>query len=66
MALTECERRILILNADGLSDYRIAKKLKMEPPNVTRSRNNALKKLAVARADLEFVDGLKFKRHRSQ
>lgn len=38
MALTERERKILQLKADGLSDYRIARKLKMETPNVTRSR----------------------------
>jgi len=51
-----------MFHAEGLSDYGIAKKLKMEPPNVTRSRKNALKKLAVARADLEFVNALKIKR----
>jgi DNA-binding NarL/FixJ family response regulator len=59
MALTERERQILLLHAEGLSDYRIAKKLKIETPNVTRSRRNALKKLSCARSDLEFVEGLK-------
>jgi DNA-binding NarL/FixJ family response regulator len=58
MALTERERQILRLRAEGLSDYRIARKLKMETPNVTRSRKNALKKLEYARADLEFADML--------
>ena len=59
MALTEREKAILRLKADGISDYSIARKLKMETPNVTRSRKNALKKLEHERADLEFVDRLK-------
>jgi DNA-binding NarL/FixJ family response regulator len=62
MALTECERKILRLHAEGLSDYRIAKKLNMEMPNVKRSRKNALKKLEHAKADLEYFDWLKSKR----
>ncbi|MCW4029471.1 MAG: LuxR C-terminal-related transcriptional regulator [Candidatus Bathyarchaeota archaeon] len=62
MALTEREKAILRLNVDGLSDYRIARKLKVETPNVTRSRKNALKKLERAKADLDFVDKLKSKR----
>ena len=53
---------ILRLKASGMSDYRIARKLKMETPNVTRWRKNALKKLEHAKADLEFVDGLKSQR----
>ena len=61
MALTDRERQILRLHAEGLTDYRIARKLKMETPNVTRSRKNALKKLDNARADLEFIDELKSK-----
>ena len=48
MALTERERQILRLHAEGLSDYRIAHKLKMEMPNVKRSRKNALKKIELA------------------
>ena len=56
--LTEREKAILRLKAEGVSDYRIARKLKMETPNVTRSRKNALKKLERARVDLEFVAGL--------
>jgi transcriptional regulator len=59
MALTERERQILRLHSEGLNDYRIAKKLKMETPNVTRSRKNALKKIERARADLEFINALK-------
>lgn len=61
MALTERERKILQLNAQGLSDYQIAKKLNIETPNVYRARKTALKKLDRARADLSFVDGLKHK-----
>lgn len=60
MALTERERKILQLYAEGFSDYRIAKKLKMETPNVTRSRKNAFKKIEYAKADLEYVNKLKF------
>ena len=58
MALTERERQILRLHAKGLSDYRIAHELKMEMPNVKRSRKNAIKKLERAKADIEFVEGL--------
>lgn len=61
MALTERERLILRLHSEGLSDYKIAHKLKVETPNVTRSRKNALKKLDHAKADLEFVNGLKYR-----
>jgi transcriptional regulator len=61
MALTEREKAILRLKADGVSDYRIARKLKMETPNVTRSRKNALKKIEQAKADLEFANRLKLK-----
>ena len=57
--MTERERQILRLKADGMSDYRIARKLKMETPNVTRSRKNAIRKLERARTDLEFIDELK-------
>ena len=58
MALTERERQILRLHAKGLSDYRIAHELKMEMPNVKRSRKNAKKKIEFAKADLKFVDEL--------
>lgn len=60
MALTEREKAILRLKADGVSDYGIARKLKMETPNVTRARKNALKKIEHAKADLEFIGQLKF------
>ncbi len=58
MALTERERQILRLHAKGLSDYRIARELKMEMPNVKRSRKNAIMKIERAKADLEFINGL--------
>ncbi len=61
MALTEREKAILRLKADGVSDYKIARKLKMETTNVTRSRKNALKKIERARDDLEFVEQLRSK-----
>jgi transcriptional regulator len=59
LVLTERERKILRLNAEGLSDYQIAKKLKIETPNVYRARKTALRKIDRARADLSFVDTLK-------
>jgi Uncharacterized protein conserved in archaea len=58
LALTECERQILLLNAKGLSDYRIARKLRMDPPNVYRARKSALRKLAQAKTDLAFAESL--------
>jgi DNA-binding NarL/FixJ family response regulator len=61
LVLTERERKILRLNAEGLSDYQIAKKLKVETPNVYRARKTALKKLEQAMADLSFADSLKQK-----
>ena len=59
MALTERERQILRLKAKGLNDYQIAKKLKIETPNVYRARKAALRKMNQARIDLSFVDDLK-------
>jgi len=61
VALTERERKILRLKAEGLSDYQIAKKLKIETPNVFRARKAALRKMNQARADLSFIDELKRK-----
>lgn len=58
MALTERERKILRLHAEGLSDYQIAKKLKMEAPNVYRARKIAFRKLDQAKTDLSFADSL--------
>jgi DNA-binding CsgD family transcriptional regulator len=59
LALTERERKILRLHAEGLSDYQIAKRLKIETPNVYRARKTALRKLERARLDLSFAESLK-------
>ena len=42
MALTKREKEILRLKVEGISDYMIARKLRMETPNVTRSRKKTL------------------------
>jgi len=55
MNLTERERAILQLARQGLSDYRIARKINTDPPSVTRSRKNAHKKLVNAVTDLEWA-----------
>ncbi len=55
MILTERERKILQLARQGLSDYRIARKMSMHPPSVTRSKRNAQKKLLDAITDLEWA-----------
>jgi len=55
MNLTERERTILQLSRQGLSDYRIARKINTDPPSVTRSRKNAHKKLVDAVTDLEWA-----------
>jgi DNA-binding NarL/FixJ family response regulator len=65
MELTEREKEILRLKAEGVSDYRVASKLKIETPNVTRSRKNALKKIKFAKADSEFIDKLKDRKSRT-
>jgi len=55
MSLTERERVILQLARQGLSDYRIARKINTDPPSVTRSRKNAHKKLQDAKTDIEWA-----------
>lgn len=55
MNLTERERAILHLSGQGLSDYRIARKINTDPPSVTRSRKNANKKLLEAVTDIEWA-----------
>jgi DNA-binding NarL/FixJ family response regulator len=55
MNLTERERTILQLSQQGLSDYRIARRINTDPPSVTRSRKNAQKKLVKAAIDLEWA-----------
>ena len=55
MSLTERERTILQLARQGLSDYKIARKINTDPPSVTRSRKNAHKKLQEAETDIEWA-----------
>jgi transcriptional regulator len=55
MNLTERERTILKLSKQGLSDYKIARKINTDPPSVTRSRKNARKKLSDAITDLDWA-----------
>jgi len=58
MSLTERERIILKLAKQGLSDYKIARKINTDPPSVTRSRKNAQKKLVDAKLDLDWAEKL--------
>ena len=55
MSLTERERIILQLSKQGLSDYKIARKLNTDPPSVTRSRKNDYKKIGYFLLDLEWA-----------
>ena len=55
MSLTERERIILQFAKQGLSDYKIARKINTDPPSVTRSKKNAHKKLAKAATDLQWA-----------
>ena len=56
MGLTEREKQILRLKKDGnLSDYQIARKLRVDAGNVSRSRKTALRKIERAQADLDFA-----------
>jgi len=56
--LTEKERRILELVTKGLSDYKIARNLDSDPPSITRSRQNALRKLKEAEEALTWAKTL--------
>jgi transcriptional regulator len=58
MKLTERELKILQLKQKGLSDYRIARKIRTDPPNVTRSRKNAYKKLVNAVKDIQWASSI--------
>jgi DNA-binding NarL/FixJ family response regulator len=55
MSLTERERIILQLESQGLSDYKIARKINSDSPTIRRSRLNAHKKLKQAQIDLQFA-----------
>jgi len=45
MALIEREKQIFRLKKGGMSDYEIARKLRLDAGNVTRSRKTALRKI---------------------
>jgi DNA-binding CsgD family transcriptional regulator len=55
LGLTEREKQILRLKKGNMSDYEIARKLRLDVGNVTRSRLTALLKIERAQADLEFA-----------
>jgi transcriptional regulator len=55
LGLTEREKQILRLKKGELSDYKIARKIKVDVGNVTRSRKAALLKIERAQADLDFA-----------
>ncbi len=61
MNLTERERTVLQLSQQGLSDYKIARRMNTDPPSVTRSRKNANHKLAKALADLAWAEKMALK-----
>jgi DNA-binding NarL/FixJ family response regulator len=56
--LRQRERVILEFASQGLSDYKIARKLQIDPPTVCRSRKNALRKLGKAREELAWAQTL--------
>jgi DNA-binding CsgD family transcriptional regulator len=58
MNLTEKERKILQLAKQGISDYRIARKINSDPPSITRSRKNAYKKIVGSLSDIEWASRL--------
>ena len=55
LGLTEREKQILRLKKGDMSDYMIARKLRVDAGNVTRSRLTALRKIERAQADLDFA-----------
>jgi transcriptional regulator len=55
LGLTEREKQILRLKKGDMSDYEIARKLRIDAGNVTRSRKTALRKIERAQADLDFA-----------
>ena len=59
MSLTKREKQILELKVkQDLSDYRIARRMGIDPPSITCSRRNALKKLAKAKEDLAWAENI--------
>ena len=53
--MTEREKQILRLKKSNMSDYEIARKLRVDAANVTRSRKMALRKIERAQTDLDFA-----------
>jgi transcriptional regulator len=53
--LTEREKQILQLKKGDMSDYEIARKLRVDAGNVTRSKLTALRKIERAQEDLDFA-----------
>lgn len=49
------EKQILRLKKRNISDYEIARKLRVDAGNVSRSRLTALRKIERAQADLGFL-----------
>ena len=61
LALTKREKEILELEFKGFSDYRIGLILRVDKGNVYPSHKNALRKLELARSDLQFFADLEAK-----
>lgn len=64
--LTQRERKILELIKEGLSDYKIARRLSVDPPSVTISRKNAFKKLRQANEDLAWAEHIGVLKHNAE
>ena len=58
MGLTKRERRILELATMGMSDYKIARNLRVNPPIVEKAHKSAQKKLVDAQKDVEWATKL--------
>jgi DNA-binding NarL/FixJ family response regulator len=61
LALTKREKEILELEFKGFSDYRIGLILRVDKGNVYPSHKNALRKLELAKSDLQFFADLEAK-----
>jgi DNA-binding NarL/FixJ family response regulator len=61
LALTKREKEILQLEFRGFSDYRIGLILRVDKGNVYPAHKNALRKLELAKADLQFLSDLEAK-----
>ena len=59
--LTPREKIVLEQKKHGLTDYQIARQLNLNPPNITRSRKNAHKKLLKAITDIQWAASQKIR-----